>query len=107
MLTFPTSSKLTPSLVKVLEYNVARENKNVSVHGYIEEGTITTPFDMRVKNEIDRFNLVLETTKLISDDFDKFAAVNYCVKELIKHNEHIKMFGNDLPEVENWKWTNN
>lgn len=35
-----------------------RHNKNVSVHGYQEEGTITTPFDMRVQNEIDRFNLV-------------------------------------------------
>lgn len=94
-----------PNLIK--ELTLDRFNNTFTVKGYMEEGSITTPFDMRVKNEIDRFNLVLETTKLISDEFDKFEAVNYSVKELIKHNEHIKMFGYDLPEVENWKWTNN
>ena len=94
-----------PNLIK--ELILDRFNNNFTVKGYEEEGAITTPFDMRVKNEIDRFNIVLETTKILSDEFSKFDAVNYCVKELIKHHEHIKMFGTDLPEVENWKWTNN
>jgi len=93
-----------PNLIK--ELTMDRLNTNITVKGYVEEGSITTPFDMRVKNEIDRFNLCIEVTKLINDDFDKFPLINYCVKELIKHNEHIKMFGTDLPEVENWKWTN-
>jgi len=93
-----------PNLIR--EITMDRNNLNITVKGYQEEGAITTPFDMRVKNEIDRFNIVLEVTKLIDDDYDKFEVINYCVKELIKHNEHIKMFGVDLPEVENWKWTN-
>lgn len=47
-----------PTLIHELTYE--RENKNISVHGYMEEGTITTPFDMRVKNEIDRYHIVID-----------------------------------------------
>ena len=93
-----------PSLIHQL--TVGRTNKNLTVKGYIEEGAITTPFDMRVKNDIDRFNICLDLANLISDDYDKFALTSYCVKELIKHNEYIRMYGKDLEEVENWKWSN-
>lgn len=93
-----------PNLIK--ELTLDRQNKDITVLGYIEEGAITTPFDMRVKNKIDRFNICLEVTKHISDTFDKFEITNYAVKELIKHNVHIVKYGKDLEEVENWKWNN-
>ena len=90
------------NLIKELTMN--RNNKDITVLGYQEEGRITTPFDMRVLNKIDRFNITLETIKHISDEFDKFNITNYCVKELIKHNIHIQEYGTDLEEVENWTW---
>lgn len=91
-----------PSLIRELIYN--RNNKNIIIKGYMEEGYITTPFDMRVLNEIDRFNICLEVSKLISDDYNKFDLTTYVVKELIKHREYIRTFGKDLPEVDNWTW---
>ena len=91
-----------PNLIK--ELTIDRNNRDLTVLGYQEEGRITTPFDMRVINKIDRFNICLEVVKHISDDFDKFNLTNYCVKELIKHNIHIEQYGTDLEEVENWKW---
>ncbi len=93
-----------PNLIR--ELVIDRNNKNIKVIGYQEEGAITTPFDMRVKNEIDRFNICLDVIKLIDDKYNKFDVTDYCIKELIKHNAHIKMFGTDLEEVENWKWSN-
>ena len=93
-----------PNLIQSL--TIGRNNKNLTVNGYQEEGAITTPFDMRVKNEIDRFNICLDVVNLLSDDYDKFNITSYCVKELIKHKEFIKMYGRDLDEVENWKWSN-
>jgi len=93
-----------PNLIR--ELILGRKNNEFIVKGYIEEGSITTPFDMRVKNKIDRFNLSLEVSKLIDKKYDKAELMNYCNKELIKHNEYIKLFGTDLPEVENWHWKN-
>ena len=83
-----------------------RNNRDLTVLGYKEEGRITTPFDMRVINKIDRFNICLELVNHISDDFDKFALINYCIKELIKHQVHIVEYGTDIESVENWKWSN-
>ena len=91
-----------PNLIK--ELTLDRNNKNLTVLGYQEEGRITTPFDMRVLNKIDRFNICLEILNHIDDTYDKFALTNYCVKELIKHNIHIEQYGKDLEEVDNWKW---
>ena len=93
-----------PNLIR--ELVIDRNNKNIKVIGYQEEGAITTPFDMRVKNEIDRFNICLDVMKLIDDKYNKFDVTDYCIKELIKNNAHIKMFGTVLEEVENWKWSN-
>ena len=92
-----------PNLISDLTKN--RKKQFDLILGYQEEGAITTPFDMRVKNGIDRFNICLETCKYISDDFDKFNLTSYCAKRLIEHKEYIKTSGKDLDVVENWKWS--
>ena len=84
---------------------VDREIKFNKILGYQEEGSITTPFDMRVKNGIDRFNICLEAMKYISNDFNKFDLTNYCIKQLITHKEYIKKYGKDMDIIENWKWS--
>lgn len=92
-----------PSLVHQLIYN--RHNKNVHVHGYIEEGTITTPFDMRVQNKIDRYNIIKDCIKYLKLDLNTMYRVNvYCDEMLEKHNEYIKENGIDMDEVLNFKW---
>ena len=90
-----------PSLIHQLTYN--RTNNNLHVHGYMEEGTITTPFDMRVQNKIDRYNIVIDSLKYL-DIKDKDEAINYCKSKLEEHNEYIKEYGVDMPDVANWKF---
>ena len=95
-----------PNLIHQLTYN--RKNKNLHVHGYLEEGTITTPFDMRVQNKIDRFSLAKDALKYLEFLGDTRAnAIEYCNNKIIEHNNYIKEYGKDMPEVQNWKWTNN
>lgn len=77
-----------PTLIHELTYE--RHNHNMSVHGYQEEGTITTPFDMRVQNKIDRF----KGAHLIQKMNDK----------LIEHKQYIAEYGQDLEEIRNWEW---
>ncbi len=89
-----------PSLIHQLIYN--RHNHNIHVHGYKEEGTITTPFDMRVQNKIDRYHLILDILKYIKNPNKKLE--NYCKRMLKKHEEYIGEFGKDIPEIINWKW---
>lgn len=92
-----------PSLIHQLTYK--RHNRNMHVHGYKEEGTITTTFDIRVQNEIDRFNLVIATLKEIPryKDVSK-ALVDWCLDMLKKHKDYIHEYGEDMPYVQNWKW---
>lgn len=90
-----------PSLIHQLTYN--RQNQNMHVHGYNEEGTITTPFDMRVQNKIDRYNLVIDALKYV-DDVNKENLINDCKNKLLTHNEYIKEYGIDMDEVKNWEW---
>ena len=92
-----------PDLIHQLTHK--RINTNLHVRGYIEEGTITTPFDMRVKNKIDRFNLVLLSLKHLDMLGDKRSeVVQYCKDKLIEHNEYIKENGIDMDEIINWNW---
>ncbi len=91
-----------PSLVKSLIYY--RENKYFHIKGYQEEGSITTPFDMRVQNKIDRYHLAMSATSYLSMDFDIEQLNKYCLDMLDKHNKYIKENGIDIPEVLNWKW---
>ena len=70
-----------PSLIHQLVYN--RENENIHVHGYQEEGTITTPFDMRVQNKIDRYNLVIDALKYLPKLGDKSSRlIQHCKNKL-------------------------
>ena len=92
-----------PSLIHQLTYK--RYNKDLHVHGYIEEGTITTPFDMRVKNKIDRYNLILDVLKYVKvDSKGKENLQKKCVDTLKYHEKYIKENGVDIPEVTNFKW---
>lgn len=82
-----------------------RHNHNVRVHGYREEGDITTPFDMRVRNKLDRFNLVKEAVLDVPEFTEKGAhLIQDMDDELQKHHDFIREEGTDLPEVEAWKW---
>ena len=90
-------------LIHQLTYN--RANQNLHVAGYREEGTITTPFDMRVKNGIDRFHLILKVTVYVIMPKAKKDEIAAFVKaELDRHDKHIKKYGVDMPEIENWNW---
>lgn len=81
-----------------------RHNHNVMIHGYRENGDITTPFDMRVLNQMDRFDLVKDVV-LNLPDADKYAQIAAEMDSIIaKHNQYIRDEGADLPEVENWTW---
>ena len=92
-----------PNLIHQLTYN--RKNKKLHVHGYNEEGTITTPFDMRVQNKIDRFNLVKSALKYLDKLGDsRTSVIEYCNNKLIEHNNYIKEYGIDMPEILNWNW---
>ncbi len=91
-----------PSLIHELTYK--RVNQNMHVHGYHEEGTITTPFDMRVQNKIDRYNLVLDALKYLPRLKNKTKVQEYCKNKLIEHQEYIKEYGIDMEEIRNWQW---
>ena len=93
-----------PSLIHELTY--LRENKNISVHGYIEEGTITTAFDMRVKNEIDRYHIVIDIIKhldIAKKDEGK-RIIKLMEEKLKEHNAYIREYGIDMEEIRLFKW---
>ena len=79
-----------PSLIKSLIYE--RTNRNVIIHGYEEEGTITTPFDMRVRNKIDRYHLAIDIIN------------NMLEEKLLNHEKYIKENGIDTEEIRNWRF---
>jgi xylulose-5-phosphate/fructose-6-phosphate phosphoketolase len=93
-----------PSLIHELTY--LRTNKNLHVRGYMEEGTITTAFDMRVLNKIDRFNLVLTALQNLPGLGNRSAFLAQQMKDkLVEHRQYISRYGVDMPEVANWRWT--
>ena len=80
-----------------------RHNHNLHIHGYRENGDITTPFDMRVFSELDRFHLAQEAANAVYAEDAKDFSVQMD-ETLAKHHDFIRTEGRDLPEVENWKW---
>ena len=92
-----------PHLIHQLAYK--RTNKNMHVHGYIEEGTITTTFDMKVQNKLDRFHLVMDALKYLPELGERRGPViEWCKDKLIEHSQYIRETGEDLPEIVNWTW---
>jgi xylulose-5-phosphate/fructose-6-phosphate phosphoketolase len=95
-----------PSLVHGLTYR--RTNRNMHVRGYMEEGTITTAFDMRVQNKLDRFHLVGDVVDHVPGLGGKGAYLKQAMRDkLIEHKIYIDQHGEDLPEIRNWKWGDN
>ncbi|MCR4698853.1 MAG: phosphoketolase family protein, partial [Bacilli bacterium] len=95
-----------PTLIHELLYH--RHNRNLKVEGYREEGTITTPFDMRVQNDIDRYHLVQDAI-LRLPQFGTKGAFLYqkMADKLVEHKQYIHEVGLDLPEIADWKWEDN
>jgi xylulose-5-phosphate/fructose-6-phosphate phosphoketolase len=92
-----------PSLIHQLTYK--RHNRDLHVHGYKEEGTITTTFDIRVQNEIDRFHIVIATLQEIPR-YQKTSQVliNWCYEMLETHKKYIAEQGEDMPFIKDWYW---
>lgn len=80
-----------------------RENRQLIPHGYRENGDVTTPFDMRVVNELDRFHLVKDAARAVYGD--KASDIEMKMDQLLqKHDTYIQENGDDMPEVTEWKW---
>ncbi|MDD5661354.1 MAG: phosphoketolase family protein [Candidatus Omnitrophica bacterium] len=93
-----------PWLIHRLLYR-RTNHKNIHVRGYIEEGTTTTPFDMTVLNELDRYNLADDVIDRVARLQNQAAHVKeWLHNKLIKHKQYIVSYGEDMPEVRNWKW---
>ena len=93
-----------PWLIHRLLYR-RTNHKNVHVRGYKEEGTTTTPFDMTVLNELDRFNLADDVIDRVERLQNQSAHVkDWLHNKLIEHKQYIIAHGEDMPEIRNWKW---
>jgi xylulose-5-phosphate/fructose-6-phosphate phosphoketolase len=93
-----------PYLIHRLTYK-RTNHQNIHVRGFIEEGTTTTPFDMTVLNELDRFHLAIEAIERVPGLKEKAAGVIDMLKgKLDEHTRYVREHGEDMPEIQNWKW---
>ncbi len=96
-----------PWLVHRMTYK-RTNHENIHVRGYKEEGTITTYFDMTVLNDLDRFHLVQDVINRIPTLGDQGAKLNQLMaQKLTDHKQYIDKYGQDMPEIRNWKWKSN
>ena len=93
-----------PSLIHQLTYS-RTNHQNFHVHGFNEEGTTTTPFDMVVINELDRFHLALDVVDLLPQLGPRAAYFRQAIRDrLIEHKEYIEEHGEDMPYITAWRW---
>ncbi len=93
-----------PYLIHRLTYRRTNHD-NIHVRGFIEEGTTTTPFDMTVLNELDRYHLALEAIDRVPGLAEKVPDVIDALKgKLIKHHDYVRRYGEDMPEISDWRW---
>ncbi|MEZ5318111.1 MAG: phosphoketolase family protein [Vicinamibacterales bacterium] len=94
-----------PPLIHRLTYR-RTNHRNLHVRGYKEEGTTTTPFDMVVLNDLDRYHLVADVIDRLPSLGPRAAYTQQAIRDkLTEHRKHIARYGEDLPEVRNWRWT--
>ncbi|MCW0020768.1 phosphoketolase [Rhizobium sp. BT-226] len=93
-----------PYLIHRLTYK-RTNHRNIHVRGFIEEGTMTTPFDMTVLNELDRFHLAIEAIERVPGLKEKAGkALAAFHGKLAEHHDYVREYGEDMPEVRNWTW---
>ena len=93
-----------PWLIHRLTYRRVNHH-NIHVRGYKEEGTITTAFDMTVLNDMDRYHLVQDVIERLPHLQDRLAHLKQQMQDkLIEHKNYIRQYGEDMPEIRNWKW---
>ncbi len=94
-----------PWLIHRLSYR-RTNHRNIHVRGYKEEGTITTPFDMAVLNDLDRFHLVSDVVVRLPSLAKTAVYIQQAMRDkLIEHKHYIMKYGEDMPEIRNWQWT--
>jgi xylulose-5-phosphate/fructose-6-phosphate phosphoketolase len=94
-----------PWLIHRLTYR-RTNHSNFHVRGYKEEGTITTPFDMTVLNEVDRYHLVIDAIDRLPQTGERGVYLKQQLRDkLVEHKQYIEKNGEDMPEIRNWKWT--
>jgi xylulose-5-phosphate/fructose-6-phosphate phosphoketolase len=94
-----------PSLIHELTYR-RTNHANIHVHGYREEGTTTTPFDMVVLNELDRFHLALDVVDRLPQLGPRAAYFRQGIRDrLIEHKQYIERYGEDMPQITGWQWS--
>ena len=93
-----------PSLIHRLTYR-RHGHQNLHVRGYKEEGAVTTPFDMVVLNDMDRFHLVMDVIDRVPGlGVNAVVVRQQMVDARARHTEYTHQFGEDMPEVKDWKW---
>jgi xylulose-5-phosphate/fructose-6-phosphate phosphoketolase len=93
-----------PYLIHRLTYNRANHD-NIHVRGFIEEGTTTTPFDMAVLNRLDRFHLAMDVIERVPGLGARAAHAKQRFRDkLIEHRHYVDEHGEDMPEIQNWRW---
>jgi xylulose-5-phosphate/fructose-6-phosphate phosphoketolase len=93
-----------PWLIHRLAYR-RTNHRNLHVRGYKEEGTTTTPFDMLVMNDCDRFHLVGDVAERVPALAPRAAYIKQSMRDqLIEHREYVRTYGKDMPEIAHWTW---